>query len=371
MLNTEIFIQRARQVHGNKYDYSKVDYKGIKKDVIIICPIHGEFKQRADRHLEGKGCVKCGHIKGGLKRTMSQDDFIAKAKAIHGDKYDYSKVNFTNVDTKVCIICPKHGEFWQVPANHLRGCRCRNCNYGDTESFIKEASIIHNNKYDYSQVEYVDSKTPVTIICPIHGPFQQAPSNHLAGHGCSKCAVEVVAKTITKSQEQFILDAIKVHGNRYDYSNVQYINSTTKVCIICPEHGEFWQTPTHHLSGNGCPKCNSSKGELFIENYLKNYNINFINQYSIDIPISINSSGKAYIDFYLPDFNLFIEYNGEQHYKPISRFGGILKFEQQSKRDSFVRDYIQSLGKTLIEIPYNEDIKLKLDTVLQPNEGKF
>ena len=172
-------------------------------------------------------------------------------------------------------------------------------------------------------------------------------------------SVKIPSKDKTK---EFIQKARKIHGNKYDYSKVNYINNKTKVCIICHEkdengveHGEFWQRPDKHLRGQGCPKCNKSHGETTVERYLLDNKIEYYSQFEIPIDITINSTGKAYIDFYLPKYNLFIEYNGEQHYINRTHFGNTFNdFERQTKRDQFVRDYCKKENIRLLEIPYTE-----------------
>ena len=181
----ENFIHSAHKIHGDKYDYSKVVYKNNKTEVCIICPIHGEFYQTPNSHLKGRGCPICGGTK-----KLTKEDFITKAKEIHGDKYDYSKVVYKNNKTEVCIICPIHGEFYQTPKNHLSGRGCPKCSGNKKytkEDFVQESSKVHGNKYDYSKVVYKNNKTEVCIICPIHGEFYQAPKNHLSGQGCPIC----------------------------------------------------------------------------------------------------------------------------------------------------------------------------------------
>ena len=245
---TETFINAARRVHGDKYDYSKVNFINGTTEVTIICPIHGEFQQKPSVHLNGSGCQKCA---GNVKYTT--ETFIEAAKNVHGNKYDYSKVEYINSSTKVTIICPIHGEFQQLPSEHLQGKGCIHCagkaKY-TTETFIAAAREVHGEKYDYSKVEYVNSSTKVTIICPIHGEFQQRATEHLKGKGCIHCAGKA-----KYTKETFIAAAREVHGEKYDYSKVEYINSQTKLTIICPVHGEFQQTPADHLRGSGCPKC--------------------------------------------------------------------------------------------------------------------
>ena len=253
-LNTNEFITKALEVHGNKYNYSKVVYKNYKTKVLIICPEHGEFEQIPNVHLSGSGCPRCYSE----NRYLIKEQFITKSREVHGNKYDYSKVEYKNFNTKVTIICPIHGEFQQRPNDHLNGkYGCPKCGLkkiGDTKrsnitEFIKRSREVHGDKYKYSKVEYVNSATNVTIICPEHGEFEQTPMSHLLGSGCPKC----VGKN--KTTEDFIREAREVHGNKYDYSKVEYVNSQTKVCIICPEHGEFWQRPNSHLRGRGCNKC--------------------------------------------------------------------------------------------------------------------
>lgn len=162
-----------------------------------------------------------------MNRRKTTEEFIQEAKQIHGDKYDYSKVNYINAYTKVCIICSKHGEFWQCPHNHLSGAGCLKCAKDlqkqkftiPKEIFIERANKVHKNKYDYSIINYINVKTHIDIICPIHGIFKQTPQHHLSGNGCPKCAHE--ARRL--SQEEFIIQASTVHNNFYNYSKVQYI----------------------------------------------------------------------------------------------------------------------------------------------------
>jgi hypothetical protein len=191
-LNTESFIERARTVHGNRYDYSQVEYVSFDIHVTIICPEHGSFAATPGNHLNRKsGCPDCGTLSRAEKRRLTHEDFVARAKAIHHDRYDYSRVQYLNNSTNVTIICPDHGPFLQRPDNHLLGKGCIDCSGKKrltTEAFIERARTIHGDHYDYSQVEYLDSGTPVWIICPEHGPFGQTPDNHYAGKGCGSCA---------------------------------------------------------------------------------------------------------------------------------------------------------------------------------------
>ncbi len=190
-VTTPQWIDAAIQVHGDRYDYAKANYVNARTKIIIVCKEHGEFEQIPNSHLAGMGCKKCGDRFRGDLGSSNSEEFVKKAKLIHGDLYVYSKVTYTN------------------------------------------------------------NKTKVTIICPTHGEFEQSAGNHLAGNGCPKCKTQ---KTL-KSQNQVIEDFIKVHGTIYDYSKVEYKTSMDKVTIICPVHGDFEQTPNSHVSGSGCPEC--------------------------------------------------------------------------------------------------------------------
>ena len=190
---TEEFIEEATIKHNGKYDYSLVEYKGNKEKVQIICPMHGKFLQTPDRHLHSSGCLKCAAEKRGFGHRMGFDEFIKRAKKIHKGKYSYIRDTFSKNDMETIIICPKHGE------------------------------------------------------------FPQTPDSHLHGHGCPKCKAEKLSKLRKEEFGDFIENAKKIHGDKYDYSKVKYIDSKTSVEIICPKHGEFLQSPRVHLRGGGCP----------------------------------------------------------------------------------------------------------------------
>ena len=271
-----------------------------------------------------------------MSKKLTNEDFIKKAKKVHNNKYDYSKIEYKGANENLCIICPKHGEFYQIASNHLRGQNCPKCSneklsklhYSSNEEFIEKAKQIHGDKYDYSKVKYVDSKTKVCIVCPKHGEFYQTPNSHLNGHGCFECGI-VACKPKSLTREEFIEKAKKIHGDRYDYSKVEYINSYTKICIICKEHGEFWQKPNSHLSGKGCPRCNESHLEREIRLLLDKNNINY--EYRKK---NFNWLDGLELDFYLPDYKIGIECQGEQHFIPRS-FGDnkFKRFDKQIELD--------------------------------------
>ena len=252
------FIERAKGVHGDRYDYSKAEYVNNTTNIIIVCPEHGEFEQTPKSHFKGNGCPDCGLISRGEKRKLTTTDFIERAKGVHGDRYDYSIAEYFSAKSKVKIICPEHGVFEQIAYNHANGTGCPACGIEKrtdslmlgNDSFLKKARKIHGLRYDYTQVEYVDSHTDIKIICKDHGPFWQAATTHLSGAGCPACSGVERLDT-----DKFIQRAREIHGDRYDYSCVNYKNNKTKVKIICSEHGVYEQNPSNHLQGLGCILC--------------------------------------------------------------------------------------------------------------------
>lgn len=269
---------------------------------------------------------------------MNTEEFIKKAIAKHGNKYDYSKVEYVSTSTPVCIICPEHGEFWQRPNNHLNGRGCnkcglklrgekRRCSY---EGFIEKAKKVHGDKYDYSEVNYITCKDKVIIICPEHGEFLITPDSHLQGQGCPICRYIKSSSAIRKNLNDVINDFKRIHGDRYDYSKVEYKNNKTKVCIICPQHGEFWQTPDNHMKGKGCPHCAQSKLESITREFLTENGIEFIEQKGFDW---LRYKSPMRLDFYLPKYNVAIECQGIQHFKAFKHFGGDNGLEYNTIKD--------------------------------------
>lgn len=254
---TNEFINDAKIVHGDEYDYSRVEYINMRTKVEIVCARHGSFWQTPAKHIDSKQrCSSCAGVK-----KLTTEEFIKRAIAIHGDRYDYSIVKYKTQSEKIKIICKIHGVFLQRPQDHLKlkqGCSsCYGNKKSSAEEFSLKASKIHNRKYDYSQVKYKNTDIKVRIICPDHGVFTQTPYHHLKGVGCPDCGG---SKKLTTNE--FIRDAKKIHGKKYDYSKVEYKNTEDKIIIICPIHGEFLQRPAHHKNNEGCPECASYINQL-------------------------------------------------------------------------------------------------------------
>ena len=305
-ITQEIFINNAIKIHGDKYDYSKATYKNYKEKMIILCKIHGEeFEMSYVHHIQSKrGCKKCTYDKLRNKYSKTLEQFIEDSKKIHGDYYDYSKVNYVNSITDVEIICPHHGSFFQEPNSHCingRGCkkcatiRTKQATSKTKEEFIIEAKEIHGNKYDYSNVVYENSKIHVEIICKEHGIFSQSPSHHIDGEGCPMCKNNTISKLKTKPKEKFIKECITMFGDIYDYNETNYTDAKTKVIIKCNIHGYFDVKPVNLFNRKyGCPTCNN---ETNIDKNLTT--IKFIEQANILHNNTYDYSETIYCKYYM------------------------------------------------------------------------
>jgi len=258
---TEQVIDEFTQVHGSKYNYDQVEYINASTKVKILCSTHGIFLQQPRAHLAGQGCPKCTQSKNWAPNRNTKE-FICRAKQVHGDKYDYSNTLYIKSSEQVFIICPQHGQFKQLANSHLNGRGCPKCARNikkSTGEFIEQAILVHGEVYDYSDTEYINTNQKITIICKKHGRFDQQPASHLYGQGCPKCGIESMKSAHRKDCDQFILECKAVHGNKYDYSSVRYTSRAHKIIIICPKHGKFKQKASEHLRGYGCSKCAGNK----------------------------------------------------------------------------------------------------------------
>lgn len=296
---------------------------------------------------------------------LDKEQFIQKARVIHGDKYGYGKVNYVNNRTPVILICrlQGHGEFLQRPDNHLSGKGCRKCGEiaisisrkNTQERILIEFIKTHKNKYGYGSFIYNGFHKKGTITCFTHGDFEQSPANHIKGHGCPKCGNNKTTSHTRYSKQEFENEANKVHNGRYGYGLSEYINSIEKICIICPAHGQFWQSPIAHLNGQGCPNCSSSLGEKLIKTILEKNNIKFLKEYKL--PETPNYRYRY--DFYLPDYHCLIEFHGRQHYFPIEFFGGEDAFRETVRRDKFKKMLARTIKYNILYFSYKDIEKRK------------
>lgn len=288
-----------RKRWGNLYDYSQItEYTGNKQPLPIVCRKHGSFPMSANSHLRGHGCPKCADERTGDRCRMTYYEFIERAVQVHGYYYDYSLITKDN---------------------------------------------------------FVDSKTEVRIICPIHGIFEQTPHDHLSGRGCYKCGKQSMAKKQALTRDEVVRRCNEIFDNKYDYSLfTEYHSKKDIIQVVCPEHGAWPVSVSNHLyRHSGCPHCKRSLGEEKVARFLEEHNIVFEEQYRINNESLFCINSVILVDFYLPQLNTFIEYNGVQHYKENPLFD-TRTLEQQQERDDAVRYYCKEHGFKLIEIPYTE-----------------
>lgn len=367
-LTTEEFIEKAKLVHGDKYEYSDVEYVGFDYKVKIFCKTcKNHFHQKPSSHIIGKkGCSICRAMRSSL------DVFVKKAIALHGSKYDYSEAEYKSSTEKVkikCRTCDMY--FWQQPNNHLQGNGCPSCGKQKaaklsaatgrlyartTNEFIRESVAIHGNKFGYDLVEYVNLEKKVKIRCNACGVvFEQSPASHLHGNGCRFCRPSLIGIKRTISNDEFVTKAKSMHGDRYNYEKSAYSGYRNKVTITCNKCGtDFEQVASSHLSGCGCPSCSMSNGERIVEIALKEYSIEYETERVFKDCVYKN---PLRFDFYLPNENTCIEYNGLHHYEPVAGWGGESKFAETVIRDEIKRRYCKNNGIHLIEIPYSSPKK--------------
>jgi hypothetical protein len=304
-INEEEFLIILKERFGDILDCSKVKYINKNTSIVLICPIHGEFVKVPKNLLKSKiACVKCS------LKSIRLENFIKNSKERFGDFLDYSCVDYVDYFTSVILICPIHGKFKQPPHSHLnlkRKSPCRKCSVGSLtkDIFILKAVEIHGDQYDYSKVNYVDSNTKVEIICPIHGSMFQSPFSHIYyKNGCNEC--RPINKRLTK--EEFVNRSNIIHNNKYDYSLSEYVLGKLYIIIICNKHGKFKQTPDNHLAGHGCSICAKriSKAEIDWLNSLGIPN----DKAHRDVLIKINKK-RIFADGFDPENKIIYEFNGD------------------------------------------------------------
>lgn len=303
----EEWVSRARTAHGDRFVYEGVRRGEYGAILIVVCAEHGRFEQLAEVHIRSSGCRRCSG-----KYKPETEEWIERAVQTHGDRYDYSEAEYVSAHGQVKIICPEHGPFWQGARVHVMGAGCQQCGkvyVPTTEEFIARLREVHGDHYDYSKVEYRNLREFIVVGCPTHGDFEQRAQAHLLGQGCPGCNLRRLYAT-----EEWIDRAVEKHGDRYDYSLVEYVNSQTLVTIICRRHGEFSQAPAGHVSGRGCPRCRSSHGEREIARSLDLLGVSYEQEWRDH---DCQHIGILPFDFYLPEHRALIEFDGRQHRVPV------------------------------------------------------
>lgn len=349
MKSKEQFIVEAKKIHGDNYCYDFAIYSGCKIKMELVCKKCGKhFLQTPNNHLVGRGCAHCFQS---VKKTT--EEFIEEAKKAHGNKYDYSKSNYINAKSAIEIVCLKHGSFWQIPNSHLLGKGCLKCSgkyQYTTEEWVEEVlKKFPQNKdlYDYTNIIYLNAKEKVTILCKKCGrEFKQKASHHMEGHGCENC------NNHKYNMEELIAIFKELYGNNYDYSNSVFERIDKKIEIRCNScNAVFMQSPTNHFIRGGCPNCFiRSIGEKNIASYLTEKGISYKQQYSDK---RCFFKRKLPFDFFLPEKNILIEFQGPQHDKRFSWFHKTeADFEKQLLKDELKRKFCIDYGFFEIEIPY-------------------
>jgi len=355
----ETFIDKAKKIHNNKYDYKNAIWKNVGIKLKIICAIHGEFEQTPSNHLMGKGCSYCSGV-----GRLTKEILLERIKIVHGDKYEYEFSDKITNSTNIKIKCKVHGIFEQTPKNHLKGQKCPKCKCLDKNEFIKEASLKHNNKYNYDNIEFVNGNIKIKITCPEHGIFEQRPYDHLNGDKCYKCS------NLVRTTKDFVEKANKVHNNIYSYEKTDYKKSKINIIITCKIHGDFLQKPNDHLSGNGCQKCTmygfSKISIKWLNNIAKKDNI-YIQHYDNDGEKKIKVDNKYLrFDGFCEETNTVYEflgdfYHGNPNIYKLDDYNSLLKktygelYNKTIKRNNI----ITKLGYNLITIWESDFIKLE------------
>ena len=336
---TEEFFKRCEKKHADKFDYSETVFDTLDGTIEYVCPKHGHQEMQARLHLGEEGCRECAlEVKIELlkfykdqKQTAARENFKQKASKKHKDFYDYNQVDYVNNTTLIDIICPIHGQFSQQPSNHLMGAGCEACGIArradkkrkSLEDFIAEAKAVHGDTFDYRNFKYETTHTPGIIICsnPDHKPTPITPAHHLGGQGCSECGEEGRDRWRRSSghdTESWIAKARELHGDRYDYNQSEYTGYDCAITIKCAEHGLFVLEPAHqHIETErrrGCGECatRESTHSMAIGQWLTEKGYNFIKEWSHP---ECRDVKVLRFDYFLPDFNACIEYDGEQHFR--------------------------------------------------------
>lgn len=319
-VTSQRFLKRCHAIFGDAYTYDAVTFETVSDVVTVTCKKHGDFSRAVSHLLEGRGCPQCARERVVAKpRKTPSYDVVERFVSVHGDRYDYSLVNFVAYDVPVDVICRKHGVFPILPINHWKGAHCRKCaretageknRLGDSE-WLEKFRAVHGDRYDYPSVQRIHSEKRIDVVCKEHGVFSVLVRNHYYGkHGCPDCS-----DYGPDSQQSVLRKFLRIHGDRYDYSEVDYRGTKDKVTIICKSHGRFLQAPDSHIQGAGCPKCgiesrlalpsrSVSKAELEIQQYVNSLGFDTEHGY---LP---QSDSKWTFDVILPDQKLAIEYNG-------------------------------------------------------------
>ncbi|EGQ8456767.1 hypothetical protein KGV31_004065 [Vibrio parahaemolyticus] len=360
-LTNEEAVARLKAVHGDRYDYSLVNWLGHKKKITLICKKHGEFEQAGYRALSGSvGCLECLG-----RKSVTGDRVVDAIDRLFGGQYEFSGFRMVSEGRSrrkhAVLICPQHGEFTIRPNHLFNGVGCAKC--GDDRAaelrsaslseFVEKSRIVHGDRFDYSKSVYERAIKKVVITCPEHGDFEQTPNDHLNGYGCPFCGGRLPI-----GKREFIERARSVFGDMYDYSMVEYENQLKPVLIGCKNHGCFWKQPKYHLAGSGCPACSVSGGELIIMRHLDLIGVDYLYEHSPEGLVNPDTGRKLRFDFYLPDHLVAIEFDGAHHFHE-NHFSDDDDLWAIRHRDAIKDAWCVSNGVSMVRIPYWEKSRIK------------
>ena len=369
-----------------KFNMDEINYTGYNDKFELTCPIHGKFTTTMHMlmRLKGLGCPQCNLEERNNSQKLGKNTFIKKSNDIFNSKYIYDNVNYINSKTKVCIICPEHGEFWMTPNEHLSGKGCPICGKLSRiekqkmtkDEFIEKAKKMHLNedltpKYIYDEIDFIDGKTKVKIICPEHGEFFVSPTMHLQGVGCKECAIKKRAKLKKMTYEKFLKKFKEIYKDNYEIISVGENILKDEIIIKCKKHGLITTNYSSLIYNRcGCIKCRTSSLENTTMKFLEDKNINYIFQCKNNILpfLKIGTYNTLSLDFYLPDYNVAIECQGRQHFEPVEKFGGEEAFKNQVERDLIKSKLCDENNIKLIYINYfdkKEIITEKINEIIK------
>lgn len=410
------FIERAKALWGDSFDYSDLEYTNGKQPCYITCPKHGRFRVgMAQNHILKNpkfrtGCPYCGTDNGVCdsrlaskrkakrevekalqaeerKRKINERKRMLEGHRLKSGKKKLEEVKQYLVDKGYDLraaspqkICSLYGSLKATPYNEKRHAEKvrkeaerKNVAKANIEKrevrmfdwYMSQAKAIHGDKYDYSKAYFSrNRKNSVTylymnnIICPIHGSFSQRADVHVKQQcGCPKCGNNTNAMSNEERKKMWVKRCRKKFNNRFDYSRFEYVNNDTKGIVVCREHKHaFLIDPWTHLRGaGGCPYCSGSIGEVYIRTWLENHHVNFDAQYRIPNNNPLCKRKHLRVDFFLSDFNIIVEMNGQQHYQYVRCFHTKhWSLKDQQIRDDTLRDYCKKKKITLLEIKYDQ-----------------
>jgi hypothetical protein len=287
------------------------------------------------------------------KSSVSIKDWILRCNLKHNEKYDYSKSYFEYLTDEVIIICDKHDEFKMNAGYHLKsGCiRCaknKKFHIDDVKILLNESKIFDIPTFH----SYTGNRQKIEVICKKDKHSSIKSISHILDNvGCSHCS-----KKYKCNKQEWINICNEIHKNKYDYSNSEYFNTNSKVIIFCPIHGDFKQIARSHKNGAGCKKCNRSLGEQIISDILNKNNITHICEKNFE---GLIYKSKLYFDFFLPKYNLCIEFDGLQHNYAYEFFGGEDALKERKIRDLIKNNYCIDNNIKLVRLSYAINYKTK------------